>query len=82
MPIPTVSRGFDRVLMEFRLCFGTFRYMNALYRLANKHPFWGAKRLSDTLHEEMMAALISRPPGAVIQVFCHSGDKKQHACCI
>lgn len=48
--------------------FQRFRYRNALFRLANKHPFWGAKQLAKQLHADMVAALTSRPPGAVIQV--------------
>ncbi len=40
-----------------------FRYLNSLYRLANKHPFWGARKLSETLHADMMTALSDRPVG-------------------
>ena len=75
---PNVSRRYalfqlpDLSSLPFMDCSAascTCRYMSSLARLANKHPFWGAKRLADTLHAEMVAALTSRPPGARVQLF-------------
>ena len=33
-----------------------------------KHPFWGAQKLADVVHKEVMDALSNRPEGAVVQV--------------
>ena len=45
-----------------------FRYRNSLKRLADKHPFWGCRQLAEHLHQNMVAGLQNRPPGAVVQV--------------
>lgn len=47
-----------------------FRYLNALHRLASKHPFWGCQKLADQIFSDIMAAHAARPEGARFQVRC------------
>ena len=46
-----------------------FRWRQRLINLAKKHPFWGAKRLSEDMYHSMMAMYQSMPEGHVFQVF-------------
>ena len=55
-------------LAHFQWFSWLFRYRNSLRRLAGANPFWGASRLADYLHRNMVDALSRRPPGAVYQV--------------
>jgi hypothetical protein len=54
-------------LSKCHFCF-VFRFKFQLKRLAQEEPFWGAKRLIDHVHANLVAGLSNRPPGAVIMV--------------
>ena len=56
--------------------FDCFRFKSQLKRLAQQEPFWGARRLIEHVHQNVMNALMSRPPGAQFKVICCSVDKK------
>ena len=50
-------------------CLHLLRYRHSIVRLALRHPFWGAQKLSDKAHENFMAGLMSRPAGARFTVY-------------
>ncbi len=50
---------------HFLLC---YRFKRGIIRLAQRNPFWGAKKLGQVHHEHFMAGLQSRPVGAVFRV--------------
>ena len=69
---PKLSKRFAHISDQFSNQFTPTlccRYMRNLLRLSWQHPFWGAGRLVEHTHANILAAIANIPPGlAIIRV--------------